>query len=158
MEVIRATTRDAEVISALNYEVQHVHAEALPRIFKPASSDTFPTDLVRQLLTEPDTYMFLCYVDAEPAGYIWAQIIRRPETTVSYAAETMFIHHISVNAPNQGMGCGRALVQAVLDLANETLIPTVALDVWSFNTRAKEFFEEQGFQDYRAFMWLRHEA
>jgi hypothetical protein len=42
MEVRLATLNDAEIISALNAEVQTVHAEALPHLFKATSPEAFP--------------------------------------------------------------------------------------------------------------------
>ena len=41
LKVRAATVDDADTISSLNDEVQNVHAEALPHLFKPASRETF---------------------------------------------------------------------------------------------------------------------
>jgi GNAT superfamily N-acetyltransferase len=154
MDVRLATLSDAELISALNAEVQTVHAEALPHLFKPASPETFPVSVVRQWLAEPDTRIFIGSLHDEPIGYIYAQIIRRPETALRHAWERMHIHHISVHRSQQRRGCGHALIQAVVQCAKEHGITTITLDVWSFNTQARSFFAMEGFTVYNENMWL----
>ena len=53
MDIRLATLKDAEIIAALNAEVQQIHTDALPHLFKPPSEETFPASLVRQLLADP---------------------------------------------------------------------------------------------------------
>jgi ribosomal protein S18 acetylase RimI-like enzyme len=154
MDVRLATPHDAELISALNAEVQKVHAEALPQLFKPASHETFPASFVRQLLADPDTCIFLGFLYGEPVGYIYAQIVRRAETALRHAWERLHIHHISVKQTHQRRGCGHALIQAVVQFAKAHGLATMTLDVWSFNMEARSFFATQGFTVYNENMWL----
>ena len=154
MEIRLATPNDAEVISVLNAEVQKVHAEAFPHLFKPASPETFPASFVRQLLADPDTCIFIGSLHDEPVGYVYAQIIRRAETGLCHPRERLHVHHISVNQAHQRSGCGRALIQTVVQFAKEHGLSTMTLDVWSFNTKARAFFATQGFTVYNENMWL----
>ncbi len=154
MDVRLANLNDAEIISALNTAVQTVHAEALPHLFKPTSPETFPASFVRQLLADPDTCIFIGSLHGEPIGYIYAQIIKRSETALRHAWERVHIHHISVHRTQQRMGCGHALIQAVVQFAKAHGITTMTLDVWSFNAQARSFFATQGFTVYNEDMWL----
>src|SRR5262249_32657583 len=154
MDVRLAILNDAEIIAALNAEVQTVHAEALPHLFKPASPETFPTSFVRQLLADPDTCFFISSLHDEPVGYLYAQIIRQQETALRYAWERLHIHHISVHRTQHRRGCGHALIQAAVQFAKEYGITTITLDVWAFNTQARSFFAMQGFTVYNENMWL----
>jgi len=154
MDVRLATLHDAEIISALNAEVQTVHAEALPHLFKPASPEAFPASFVHQLLADPDTCIFLGSLHDAPVGYLYAQIIRRPETALRHAWKRLHIHHLSVQRTHHRRGCGHALIQAAVQFAKEQEITTITLDVWSFNTPARSFFTTQGFTVYNENMWL----
>jgi ribosomal protein S18 acetylase RimI-like enzyme len=154
MDIRLATDQDAEIVSALNEEVQRVHADALPHLFKQPSQETFPATLVRQLLADPTTYMFIAYSNGTPVGYIYTQIIRRAETSLRYAYDRLFIHHISVDQAYQRQGVGQALLQTAVGLAREHGIARIGLDVWSFNTPARAFFVSQGFSVYHEDMWL----
>jgi len=154
MDIRLATPNDAETIAALNATVQQVHAEALPHLFKPPSPEAFPASLMRQLLADPTTYIFLGYMNSTPVGYIYAQILRREETALRYAWDRLYIHHLSVNQVYQGQGVGQALMQAVLKVAQDHGISSIALNVWSFNTKARAFFAAQGFSVYNETLWL----
>jgi diamine N-acetyltransferase len=122
--------------------------------FKPPSEETFPASLVRQLLAEPNTYIFIASANGVPVGYIYAQIIRRAETSLRYAWDHLYIHHLSVNQASQRQGVGQALIQAMVRIAKAHGIATIALDVWALNTKARAFFAVQGFTVYQETMWL----
>lgn len=66
-----------------------------------------------------------------------------------------FIHidQISGKKAYQRMGCGKQLIGEVFKLAKENGIETIALDTWSFNKEAQEFFKEQGFKPFNVRMW-----
>ncbi len=153
MEVRRATQDDAGAISALNATVQRLHAEAYPHLFKPPSPETFSPDAVAGLLDDPSHIVFIATVDGVPAGYVYCQIARRPESYIRYALDLLYIHHISVDAAYQGTGVGSALMDAVRDLARAEGITHLELDVWSFNDHARRFFESQGFKVYNLRLW-----
>ena len=154
MEIKLAVANDAEVISALNSEVQQLHADLFPELFKPPSAETFPAVLVGQLLADPTTYIFIGYLDGQPVGYIYSQIIRRAETSLRYAWDRLYVHHLGVKQAYQGQGVGKALIQAVVNLAKAQGITMIALDVWSSNTKARAFFAAQGFTVYNENLWL----
>ncbi len=86
--VVRQGTRDdAELVSALNADVQAVHAAKLPERFKPPGPSSFPAEETGALLTKADNIVLLAFVDGDPAGYVYAEIFRRPETSLTYAYE-----------------------------------------------------------------------
>ena len=154
MDIRLATPKDAEIISELNKEAQQLHAEAFPNHFKSPSQETFPASFISQLLADPDKYIFIAFSKGSPVGYIYTQIIRRAETSLRKAWDRLYIHQMSVNQAFQRRGLGRALLQTAMNLAKERGISTISLDVWSFNTRAKDFYISQGFEVFNESMWL----
>jgi ribosomal protein S18 acetylase RimI-like enzyme len=154
IEIHLATADDAEIIAELNTDVQRIHAEPLPHLFKPPTLDAFPPSLVRELLADPATHIFIGLLDEQPVGYIYAEVMLRPKNSWRYAMNTVYIHHISVKPEYRRAGCGEKLIDAVKDLATEKGITRLALDVWSFNTNAQAFFARQGFTNFNQRMWL----
>ena len=146
LEVRAATVDDADTISSLNDEVQNVHADALPHLFKPASKETFSSKKITEILTQPENHMFLAYFDEEPAGYLYCEIRCREESPATYARDQVYIHHVSVNRSHQRKGVATALCSAVTALAKDIGIRRLGLDVWSFNADAVAFFESEGFE------------
>src|SRR5256885_1469700 len=142
--VRRATVADAELISALDADVQAVHAAALPWRFKPPGPDTFPPAEALAIVSKPDHLVFIAEVASEAVGYAYAEVIRQSETSFCYAYEMMFLHHISVRPNYRRQGIGNALLGAVDTAGQQLGLTLFALHVWSFNEDARAFFQQHG--------------
>lgn len=158
MEVRLATLADVESISALNMDVQNIHAEALPHIFKHISDPGFAVPYVTEQMNQPDNYFFIANINGEDVGYIFAHVTRRPDSAYMHPWNFVYINQISVKPAYQGRGCGAALIQAVRDLAREQGITTVAIDTWFFNEKAQTFFAHEGFTMFNMRMWMQIDA
>jgi ribosomal protein S18 acetylase RimI-like enzyme len=154
MEIRRATASDAGIVSQLNQEVQRLHADALPHLFKPPSDDAFPPATFAELVADENNHILLGSVDGTPVGYIYAQFVWRPENTFRYALGIAHVDQISVDRAYQKRGYGEQLLQAVIDLARAQGIDRITLDVWTFNTNARGFYGRQGFAVYTERMFL----
>lgn len=154
MQIRPATVDDASSISTLNAEVQELHAQALPHIFRPPSSGAFPPGEVAQWFESPSNQVFLACEGGVAVGYIWASLVSRPETSYRYAMDLVYINHLVVQAAYRRKGVGQALVEKVMSLAREKGISMVQLDVWSFNEQARAFFQRQGFTTFNERMWI----
>ncbi len=86
--------------------------------------------------------------EGKAAGYIFLEIMSRPENVFMHAYSMIYIHHIAVLPEKQGSGYGTKLIEAACILAQEENIPHVALDTWSFNTAAHNFFKGRGFKTF----------
>ena len=102
----------------------------------------------------PENVVLLARLGTEPAGYVFAEIVRRPETPLRYAHAMVYLHHISVAAPWRKRGVGRALAEAVRRRGAQQGIRTLALDVWSFNEPARRFFFRCGLTPYNERLWI----
>jgi ribosomal protein S18 acetylase RimI-like enzyme len=147
--VRRATSADADLLSALNAEVQAIHAEALPSWFKLPGPPAFPPSL----MDNPNNLVLVAEIDAAPAGYVYASVTRHAETPWRYASEMIYLHQIGVRAAHRRHGVGAALIAAVRAEAASRNVALLALDVWSFNAAAKAFFQRQGFAPYNERLW-----
>ena len=138
----RATAGDAALLLELNREVQALHAAAEPGRFKPVVTGTAP---FAAMVGAPDAHTFIAEVRGEPAGYCHIAVQRRPENPFTYAATVVHIDQIAVRGAYRQRGVGAALIERARALAAELATDQVTLDVWSFNTVARRFFEGQGF-------------
>ncbi len=154
LQIRLATQEDAETISVLNMDVQRIHAEAFPHIFKPPSIEAFPAWMIREWLANPDNFIYLGYLEGQAIGYVFAEVRRQLETSSKYALDSVYIHQMSLKPEYQSRGYGSKLMEAVKHLAKEKGISTIALDVWTFNTQARAFYQKLGFVNYNERMWL----
>lgn len=150
-----ATPEDAESIERLNADVQALHAAALPTLFKSPTAIALPAHDVRELMRAPAVRLLLAEADGEPAGYAYAEIRRRPENGFRFANDSVYLHQISVVPAQRGRGVGCALMDAVRAIAKSQGISQIELDVWTFNAKAREFFQRQGFVTFNERMWTR---
>jgi len=142
--VRRATTKDAALIATLIADVQELHAAALPRQFKPVDKVSYAKDAAA-LLAKPEKLIFIAYVGEAPAGFIHAEAIRQPETSLLRAQQTIYIHAISVRPDYRRRGVGSALIEALRAAGQMLRIERMGLNVWMFNEPARQFFRRQGF-------------
>jgi ribosomal protein S18 acetylase RimI-like enzyme len=151
----KAGERDADALASLNADVQQLHAAALPWLFKPAGPETFAPADIAALLERPDNLFFIAEVDGAAAGYAYAQIVHRPETSFHYAHDLVHLHHISVRPAHRRHGVGAGLLAAVRAAASENGIALVTIDVWTFNDTARAFFRRHGFVPNTERLWNR---
>lgn len=146
MNIRRATLDDVGLLATLNEDVQRIHAEAYPTLFKQPDYPAVAADFKTRILGNAQGQVLIAEVDGEAVGYIYALQVERPENPYTFAQRYMLIDQISVKPTAQGNGCGRKLIEAVVDLATACGMARVTLDTWGFNTHAHGFFEEVGFK------------
>ena len=153
IEIRKAARKDARILSALNFNVQKIHADAYPKLFKQPDNECFAVRFMEQRLLDPSNLFYIANLDGTDIGYIYAKMIERPENPLMYSWKTIYIEHISINKPYQRMGYGQKLLEKIYQLAIENGIETIALDIWTFNKQSQSFFGKQGFDSYNYQLW-----
>jgi GNAT superfamily N-acetyltransferase len=154
MEIRRATASEAGIVAQLNREVQQLHAEALPHLFKPPSGDVFPPDAFARLVANEDSQILIGWLGDTPVGYAYAEFVRRSENAFRYALDLYYIQQIAVDRAYHKRGYGEQLIGAVVELARARGVGRIELDVWAFNHHARGFFARQGFAVFNERMYL----
>jgi GNAT superfamily N-acetyltransferase len=168
MTIRRAIEADAEAVSALQREIQALHAWSLPHLFKPPEPGSFSAERVRSLLDTAGVRIWIAEVEpaadtaggaAEaggstqraapvPAGYLYGELSRQGETVLRAAHSSVYVNHICVTAAHRRRGIGRGLLAAAGAWAREEQADAVLLDVWGFNAAAQAFFAKEGFAPF----------
>ena len=156
MNIRKATTTDSLALSKLSRDVQSLHAQHHPTVFRMPDSDEFAVLFFEEMLTDPAVTIFIAEENEEVLGCILCKLIERPENTFTFAARTLLIDQISVRPAAQGQGIGAALMGQAERLASELHVQRILLDSWDFNTKAHKFFESHGFTKFtfRFWKWL----
>jgi ribosomal protein S18 acetylase RimI-like enzyme len=147
-----ATPADSFLLSSLCMDVQRLHAEHHPRIFKTPQSADFASAFFDEMLANPATTIYIAEEDAQALGYIFCNLIEREETPFTYPNRFLHIDQISVRPDAQGGGAGTALMDQIEKLARE-FASKIQLDSWNFNTKAHAFFEALGFEKFNYRFW-----
>lgn len=151
VKIRQATPRDASLLPSLCRDVQQLHAEHYPHIFKVPERDDFAVPYFIAMLADADVSIFIAEEDLAPAGYVFCELFERPPNVFNHAFRLLQIEHIGVRSGLQGRGIGAALMAEAEALAKRLGVPRLELHSWEFNKSAHQFFEAQGFQkfDYR---------
>ena len=156
MNIRKATTTDSLALSRLSRDVQSLHAQHHPNVFRMPDSDEFAVPFFEERLIDPATSIFIAEENGEVLGCILCKLIERPENPFTFAARTLLVDQISVRPEAQRRGIGAALMQQADLLAVELNVQRILLDSWDFNIKAHEFFESHGFRrfTFRFWKWL----
>ena len=134
--VWRAEPHEAEVVSRLLVEFRDELGIDWP------SGNAFFAG-VERLIEKPDVAYFLASPDEDAPPSAVAQV--RFRYGLWLAAEDCFLEDLFVRDDARGRGVGRALVQAVADLAKERGCRRIELDVNEANAPALKVYESFGF-------------
>jgi len=140
-----AVIEDADAIASLTAEVQQIHNDALPDIFKTSSDRLFSREKLATLLRDTNSTVAVAESDGEVIGHVYGVIVQRAENDFKVADKYMYIQQIGVRKDFRRQGVGRALVAFIEERAVASAVTGLQLDYWAFNTRAQSFFESCGF-------------
>lgn len=148
--VRRGVGTDARGIAVLNGHVHALHLQAEPGKFRATELDEV-TEFFAGALQSPSNLFWVAH-EASPVGYLWAEEIFRPETPFTHAERLLYIHHLAVDPTARRTGVARALCLALEREAAARHVSRLALDHWSFNSDAGDFFSAVGFAEYNVKM------
>lgn len=140
-------TRNCELIAELNHDVQEIHAQIEPQIFKKYSKENMKM-VFQDALKNESVKFFVGYSEDEPAGYIMVSKRDYPETQFKYAYSVIYIEQICVDSRFLHRGIGKQLIDKVKVISKELGITRIEIDYWNNNSNAGEFFKSQGFSAF----------
>jgi N-acetylglutamate synthase-like GNAT family acetyltransferase len=136
MKIRKAIARDSLLLSSLCVDVQRLHAENHPEIFKMPQSDDFAVSFFEEILADSTTRIYIAEEKQRAIGYIFCKLFERPEGPFTCA---------NLRSVAQRNGVGMALMKQAEELARELGVKKIQLSSWDFNTQAHTFFERHGF-------------
>jgi len=146
MNMRRVTSTDSLLLSTLCMDVQKLHAQSHPSIFKSPQSPDFAVPFFEKMFLEDTIYIYIAEENGQALGYIFFKVVERNENPFLFSRHYLLIDQISVRPEAQGQGVGKALMQQVEVVARELGVPFVELGSWDFNTNAHGFFERMGYE------------
>jgi GNAT superfamily N-acetyltransferase len=153
MKIRQAVSTDGLLLSSLSLDVQRLHAEHHPDIFKMPQNDGFAVQFFNEMIANPLVRIYIAEEDGQALGCVLCKLVEREENPFTVAMRYVMVDQISVQLEAQGRGVGKALIEQVKALASEWNVSRVQLDSWGFNTNAHAFFEKMGFEKFNHRFW-----
>ena len=152
MRIRWAEEKDLEGINRLLFQVNAVHHEGRPDLFK-AGAKKYTDAQLLAILKDEETPVFAA-VDENDAlmGYAFCIFVRQKDNNILEDMTTLYIDDLCVDENLRGRHVGRALYDAVLAFAREQGCYNVTLNVWTCNENAMRFYEACGLKQQKVGM------
>lgn len=151
---IRETT-DTQQLAALNEQVQVLHHELYPEVFKPYDFNAI-AGFFETMFVEREAKAFLA-VDAESdavLGYVLLIIVDKKENPFQHERSYVELDQLLVLEEYRGKGVAKLLLEQAVAWTRESMIDRIELNHWTLNHGARAFFNANGFEYCRESMFL----
>ena len=141
--VRKAAAADFQAVSNIMDQVQSLHVEWRPDIYKPT------TELLSQesyLQALSDDAFYVAEIDGNVVGVMGIQF-RHVETPTHVTRDILFIDSMAVDEPFRGQGVGHAFFDKVREIAAQRNCDGLELQVNARNAKAREMYANYGFTE-----------
>jgi ribosomal protein S18 acetylase RimI-like enzyme len=145
--VRRATKQDIPAILELLKQVNKVHYDGRPDLFKLATKYT--EDELEAILNDDNTPVFVADKEGNVLGHGFCVFQRPANTRLLTDILTLYIDDICVDEKARGENVGRAIYDHIIDFARKSGCYNVTLNVWNCNPGAIKFYENLGLEPYK---------
>jgi len=159
-----ATKQDYEALCEIYEEVDSLHAEALPCIFRKTDGTARSRDFVFSMIADKNSALFVAESQNQIMGFVYILIRETRDIPIFVPRRYAWIGEIAVKKEFRHSGVGQSLVEKAHQWALDKGITQVELNVWEFNEGAIAFYEKLvllgvnplPFRDreYRAKIWI----
>ena len=139
----RAEEKDLQKVDELLFQVNKVHSDARPDLFKPGAKKYTDAEL-KEIFQNDKTPVFVACINGEVVGYAFCIFKQFKNDNILTDIKTLYIDDLCVDEKCRGQHIGKTLYNAVIDFAREHDCYNVTLNVWSLNENALKFYEACG--------------
>ena len=148
MNFRRANQKDIPQIHELLRQVNKVHQEGRPDLFKLANKYT--DDELMEILKDDNRPIFAATDDTDQMlGYCFCVHQQHINDNILTDIKTLYIDDLCVDENARGQHVGKSLYEYVLGWAKDAGYYNVTLNVWSLNKSAMKFYESVGMTPYK---------
>ena len=144
MKVRRAENKDIEKILDLLIQVDMVHHNGRPDIFK-GPVTKYDAEQLADIIKDDNRPVFVCVDDDDKVlGHAFCMHQQIQDHKLLTDIKTLYIDDICVDETARGKGVGRMLYEHVKEYAIEKGFYNITLNVWECNPTAIKFYESMG--------------
>ncbi|MBQ8161656.1 MAG: GNAT family N-acetyltransferase [Clostridia bacterium] len=150
--VIRlAYEEDLQKVNVLRRQVNQLHVEGKPDVFKPGFPDKL-RDYIQVIFRDPEQWIVIACEGEDVCGFAVLHHIVRPESPFMYERNFLDVDEFCVDSRWRRRGVGTQLMDFIRAFAREKNFHRIELNMWEFNQDALAFYEAAGFTTFRRYM------
>lgn len=143
---IRGAQADDYVgLCQLYEQVDQLHVDHLPEIFKKSDGPAREQRQIMSLIRDPDVGLFVAEVDGKLAGFITVLLIQSGAVSIDAPRKFGVVDTIAVDTAYHRSGLGRQLMDYAEKWAQEKDATSLELTVYDFNQGALSFYADLGY-------------
>lgn len=151
MDIRFAREDELSRINEMRKQVNDVHVEGKPEVFKPGFSEELQ-NFIYYIWQDPEQDIVVADKDGELCGFAIVHHIYKPENPFMYVRDFLDIDEFCVDEHHRREGVATALIDFIKKYAKEKGYHRIELNMWEFNEGALAFYEAAGFETYRRYM------
>ena len=151
--VRRANRNDIGRIIELLHQVDMVHHEIRPDLFKPNTTKYNEQEL--EALLDDDSKPVFVFDNGEVLGHAFCMITEARNDKLLQDIKTLYIDDICVYEKARGNHVGKALYEYVRDYAKSIGCNHITLNVWEGNDPALSFYRNMGMKVQKTTMEIK---
>ncbi len=140
-----ARATDYDGLCQVIAEVDALHREALPHIFRAADAPVRDRADVLSWIADEDIGLFVAEAAGEVIGFVQVVVRESPPVPIFVPRRYAVVDSLAVKAAFRGSGGGRALMAWAEKWASSRGAGAIELHVWEFNRDAIAFYERLGY-------------
>ena len=149
-----AEEKDLVRVNELRKQVNDIHANARPDIFK-AGFGAELRDYAKELLNGENSDIIVVEREGVICGMACVDYVNKPESPYGVARSFYHVQELAVDEAFRRKGVATELFEFIKMDAKNKQFDKLELDVWAFNQSAIEFYEAAGFRETRK--WMEYE-
>ena len=154
MTVRFARETESERVNELRKQVNDLHVNGRPDIFKPGFSREL-ADHIDTIWNDPDQKIVVCEREGTVCGFAVLHHIRKPENPFMFERDFLDIDEFCVDEAQRRTGVATEMIAFIRSYARTQGFDRIELNTWEFNGDALAFYEAVGFTTYRRYMEMR---
>lgn len=147
-----AREQDYDELSAVFAEVDALHADALPELYRHVSGPVRSREYIAEILARDDAALFVAEWDGSTAGVVHVEAREARDTPLHVPRRYAEVDTVVVREALRGRGIGRALIEAAERWARERGLESLQLVVYEFNRPAMGLYGRLGYATLRRTM------
>ena len=148
-----ATPGDAEGMCECYEELDALHREALPVLFRAAEGPARSQEFFSRIFADPDASLWVAEYAGHVIGFVIVSLKSTPDISILVPRRYAAIVDLAVKSSFRRHGVGRALVERAEIWAREQGAAQIELNVFEVNREAVAFYEAMGYDPVVRRMW-----
>lgn len=146
-----ATSEELERVNVLRRQVNEVHCNGRPDIFKSGFCSELQ-EYIYTLWESDNSDVIVALRNGEICGYACVDYVEKPESPYNLSRRFYHINEFGVDEKYRRQGVATELFNFIKKEATNKNFDKLELDMWEFNEEALKFYESVGFITYRRYM------